>query len=767
MSLYDDAAVALIAEGAAGRDNVLYNIKPEESLKTAERVANGDFNDGANDWTVSGSDVSITGGKIVFAGSDNFETVTTASSSIFEIGKTYKVSFQVRNFKSETGAKLLVQEAPNVSPSIHSQLPDGEVVKDGNYSVVFTAVGNNGSNSGLVFKAHNGGDLYCEVDNVSVKEVEQAPLDFTFTRGSNLTATRVGPGGLIEKGRENLIRYSNNLTNSLWGISDVVYNDIVAGQQGYDGSNNAFLIDKITNANSYVGVPVLTYDGVFTWSGYFKNEGTDDNSVYMFTPIVSQYFDLVNGQKIGGPAGASPISSSMESIGNGWYRCSVTGFGSISSGVPNDRPRFKVANLDGSDPGTGAYNDTGKIFVQDFQFEVGLVATDYIDRPGTLTGTAGILENEPRFDYTEVTCPHLLMEPTRKNMHKYSEYRPSNSFFNSTGLLGFESPEGFNNAYKISADSSNDSHFVVNGMITGLTSDAKHTASVFVKAGTNINHVKFGITDQSASTNFAYAYFGITGDGTVGATHEGGTGTLHRKTIEKIGTSGWYRVSVTATVTHDNTVGLKSVLFMSNDGSDPVLFQDNTAFFFAYGWQFEARSGFAAAYATSYIPNHGTAAGVTRNQDETNATDLSDYMDGKDITMLVDLAKNPLLDRDSASTGIRLGKSNHHFSAFRFYRPGLNKRTSVYFADRDNDPNPVSHQITTAGRVKVVVRRVESTGEFTIFYAGDQKYQSFNTDYDDFANLQIKANGQPIFINSIIIFDRALTDDEAKSLTTV
>ena len=29
--------------------------------------------------------------------------------------------------------------------------------------------------------------------------------DFTFSRGSNLAATRVGADGLIEKGRENLI----------------------------------------------------------------------------------------------------------------------------------------------------------------------------------------------------------------------------------------------------------------------------------------------------------------------------------------------------------------------------------------------------------------------------------------------------------------------------------------------------------------------------------------------------------------------------------
>jgi len=36
--------------------------------------------------------------------------------------------------------------------------------------------------------------------------------DFTFSRGSNLAATRVDVNGLIEKGRENLLTYSNDFS---------------------------------------------------------------------------------------------------------------------------------------------------------------------------------------------------------------------------------------------------------------------------------------------------------------------------------------------------------------------------------------------------------------------------------------------------------------------------------------------------------------------------------------------------------------------------
>jgi hypothetical protein len=56
--------------------------------------------------------------------------------------------------------------------------------------------------------------------------------DFTFSRGSNLAATRVGADGLIEKGRENLLLQSNNFSTT-WGKNNA---SVTSGQSGYDGS---------------------------------------------------------------------------------------------------------------------------------------------------------------------------------------------------------------------------------------------------------------------------------------------------------------------------------------------------------------------------------------------------------------------------------------------------------------------------------------------------------------------------------------------------
>ena len=55
-------------------------------------------------------------------------------------------------------------------------------------------------------------------NSISVKEV-LVNGDFTFSRGSNLAATRVDVNGLIEKGRENLLLKSNQFDTTWSSIN--------------------------------------------------------------------------------------------------------------------------------------------------------------------------------------------------------------------------------------------------------------------------------------------------------------------------------------------------------------------------------------------------------------------------------------------------------------------------------------------------------------------------------------------------------------------
>jgi hypothetical protein len=61
----------------------------------------------------------------------------------------------------------------------------------------------------MIPSAYKDGKLY------SIKPTDGSG-DFTFTRGSNLAATRVDVNGLIEKGRENL--FCNQISLILLGL---------------------------------------------------------------------------------------------------------------------------------------------------------------------------------------------------------------------------------------------------------------------------------------------------------------------------------------------------------------------------------------------------------------------------------------------------------------------------------------------------------------------------------------------------------------------
>mgnify|MGYP000545099470 CR=1 FL=1 len=71
--------------------------------------------------------------------------------------------------------------------------------------------------------------------------------DFDFSRGSNLTATRVDSNGLIEKGRENLFLQSNQF-DTTWTDNNC---NITSGESGYDGSTDAWKITSTTTGSAF------------------------------------------------------------------------------------------------------------------------------------------------------------------------------------------------------------------------------------------------------------------------------------------------------------------------------------------------------------------------------------------------------------------------------------------------------------------------------------------------------------------------------------
>ena len=427
----------------------------------------------------------------------------------------------------------------------------------------------------MIPSAYKDGKLY------SIKPTDGSG-DFTFTRGSNLAATRVDENGLIEKGRENLLLQSNQF-NTTWGNSNSTE---TSGQSGYDGSTDAWRIDK-TASGGYL-VQGIGTGGVQTFSVYAKAGTTDWMQLLTLgsgTGSRTVFYDLTNGV-IGsqGGSGTYGIDSNIESVGGGWYRCSLT-FNTTLNDV-----RIYPAEAN------SVSASSGSIYIQDAQLEQGLVATDYIETT-TTTAQAGILEDMPRLDYSGgASCPSLLLEGQRSNLIEYSEYYGGWGVSNASVASNQSiSPEGLLNASNIT-DASGSFGNAFSNSIT--FSSADYSISLFIKKKTSTTEY-LGI--EIAGNGKYLTFNSFTGD-----IKYISSDVFNNKKLISFNDDWWY-LSFTVNVSASTAVGIRFFPSISTDGSS--LSAGATGTETIYGAQLEQGS-----YPTSYIPTYGTSQ--TRSVDD-------------------------------------------------------------------------------------------------------------------------------------------------------
>jgi hypothetical protein len=262
----------------------------------------------------------------------------------------------------------------------------------------------------------------------------------------------------------------------------------------------------------------------------------------------------------------------------------------------------------GGNAQTGLTQSTGTLFIWGAQLVEGTNALDYFATETRL--------NIPRLDYSNGSCPSLLVEPQRTNVLKYSQDY-SNAVWGKVGItatLGTQiNPQGIASTYNIANTTLGDSYLEQQGLpITSGT----YTTSVFIKNIDNLattQLVAVHIAEGSITSELLYTWatntFVLTG-----------TNAISGKVTPYA--NGWIRISFTY------SIGALTTLHWSRLYANSTLSVTKSAL--VYGFQTELGS-----YPTSYIPT--TSAAVTRNADVISKTGISSLIGQSEGTIFWDI----------------------------------------------------------------------------------------------------------------------------------
>jgi hypothetical protein len=548
-------------------------------------------------------------------------------------------------------------------------------------------------------------------EDILYSVIPNTPLgDMDVVRAT--TATRVNSAGLIEVVPRNLVTYSEQFNDSSWEKQEmnITPNAIVSP----NGTMTADFVIPTTVTSTHQISKNIGISQQSTMSVFAKANGYD--TIYILDFINGFHgasFNLTTQVVTNSGSGIGSIINA----GNGWYRCIVT---VNTSGI-----RFYIPSPAGDFTGNG----TSGVYLWGAQLEAGTSATEYFPTTTRL--------NIPRIDYTNGSCPSLLVEPQRTNLITYSEQFDDISWlkFNSTiNANSIISPDGTQNA-----DTLNGITGAGSGVYQTFTpTSGFYTLSVFAKKGTK-NWISFV---DVAGLDFR-AWFNLD-NGTLGTIVNG------TAKIEDFG-NGWYRCTYTSSTA---LTGLICQIGIAESNNTATLTSNGNIYI--YGAQTEIGS-----YSTSYIPT--VAATVTRNADVISKTGISSLIGQTEGTIFFDFYNtnsNPNFDfqitlrKDAGGTD--------YINSF------------IYLNDFyvDIKSNSISQFFATAGLVSINTRYkvciAYKLNYLRIYINGVLKISQNTLIVPAALNGLILSEGnKQETINSVQLYKTQLTDAECIQLTTL
>ena len=419
-------------------------------------------------------------------------------------------------------------------------------------------------------------------NNQGVFEAEvcmEAQLTELDTQGLLDSATNIYTANSYADGETFQLRPSLTNTpirNLLWntGIFNTLTSTINAASYGpsaastdpFGGTYSNLLAETAAAGVKNISFRVFPYikrNTNYTFSIYFK-KGTgatapDVIQLYGVGGGLSTFYANFNITTLAVNS-FSTVSTSIQNVGNGWVRCSVTVFNTTAV----DAGTFGIAFINNniSNGRTGApgttYNGvtTSNIFAYGMQVEEGTSVTTYQDitHPLLLNNAGGVVR--------------LGTLATKLNSDKTVGFAGYNLFRGSstpelpllfvaratTQANVAQAPDGTMTAYKMVEDTSNGSHFMGGDVLNLRKPDTTATFTVYMKAAERT----FGFIQFNDNPRFPTARINLT-NGTISSISSGIT--LYS---EDVG-NGWYKYIATAT-------RLSSInIATSNFGFGPML----------------------------------------------------------------------------------------------------------------------------------------------------------------------------------------------------
>lgn len=540
------------------------------------------------------------------------------------------------------------------------------------------------------------------------------PRDLTFTRAT--TGTRTNGALLVETTPYNLLTYSEQFGTGTWATdsTSVIVPNAVTAPNGTLTADR--LVPTTANAQHYL-YQMTNYSGNNTVTIYAKANGY--NYIALGTGVNSNvvFFNLSNGT-IGTVRGAV-ASYSIESVGDGWYRCSV--------GLTVYTGSFSYSILV-----TAA--DNVLTFAGDGTSGVYLWGAQNVDGPSALTYLPTTTRlNIPRVDYSTGTAA-LLLEPQRTNIALRSEEFDSASWAKSGATV-------------IANDTIAPNGLLAADRITQSGAAININQSISLPAGivTFTTYVKRGNFDSAVGFNFGF-FSTITGDvGYINFNFATGTtsvysGTFTSHSATNVG-NGWYRIQGTINIPSAGAA------YFYNGGTGLNL-AGIGSYYYSWGAQVEVGN-----CATSYIPT--TSASVTRNADAIGRS-------GFQAAGLLTPTQNTFVFDFSA-----IGNTGTNYNFITFTATSGQPIAIWRFAGSQNFHIQISGIFTDTGVSSGKFAVVQSGSQTKLFVNGVLNTTGGATGTIDAIvnNIGTYPLASPTFIKSLKMYPIALSDAECINIT--